>query len=307
MSRLAYKASLCVTLLLGLAGQFVFADSPTTSQATQPSDKSQFTLTEKPRWAFGVGLGYVAGHDYPASANKNRRLIGLPFFVYRGPVLRVGDGGVGAVAIEKPRFRFDMSVSASLNANSADNELRQGMPDLDYLLELGPRLVARLYKSESAAGATTEVNVSLKTRAVLATDFRQLDHTGWVWGGSLTARRGNLFGSRWTAFASLSTLWGSKRIQAYFYDVPDAFATENRQSFTARSGYLGSRVFTGAAATFDKRLRVFAGLQFGLYAGAANRASPLFESTESIGAAIGIVYTIAASKNRVRVLTNETR
>ena len=112
---------------------------------------AQTALISKPVWELGVGAAFFSGHDYPASDDPNDTALALPFFVYRSERVRVQGGGVGAVAIERPRFKLDVSLGGSLNAESSGNAAREGLPDLDFLFELGPRLniFCLLYTSPS--------------------------------------------------------------------------------------------------------------------------------------------------------------
>ena len=67
-------------------------DSADVADALETSD-APAGFTGKPRWEVGVGGGYLESFDYPGSSDPNRRSIALPFAIYRGPVLRLGDGG----------------------------------------------------------------------------------------------------------------------------------------------------------------------------------------------------------------------
>jgi len=53
--------------------------------------------------------------------------------------VQVKDGGIELVAYRSDRLVIDLGVSGSLNSDTSDTPLREGMPDLDFLFELGPR------------------------------------------------------------------------------------------------------------------------------------------------------------------------
>jgi len=261
------------------------------------------SFTQRPRWEFGVGGGYFSGHDYPASDDPNSRAIALPFFIYRSPVLRIGGGGVRAVAIEEPKIRLDVSVGGSLNARSEDNGLREGLPDLDFLFELGPQLEVSLVDRPTAAGGRLELTFAGELRAVVATDFaRNLYANGFVAEVGIDVARRRVFGSRVNLVAGLGIAFADERLQDYFYEVDPAFATPARDAYDGKAGYLGTEVSLGAAIRVTSDLRVFLGLQTGVYAGAANEDSPLFETTSSTGVAAGFAWTLARSRRTIDVI-----
>jgi len=260
------------------------------------------SFTRRPRWEFGVGGGYVAGQDYPASSDPNSRSLALPFFIYRSAVFRVGGGGVRAVAIERPRVRLDLSVGGSLSASSEDNGSRAGMPDLDFLFELGPQLEVSLIDRPAGSGGRLQVEFATKLRAVVSTDFRGVRAQGFVAEAGVDVARRRVLGSRLDLVAGFDVTFADERLQDYFYEVDPAFATPARAAHDARAGYLGSELSLGVAIRARRDVRVFAGARTGLYAGAANEDSPLFETTSSTGVALGIVWTIARSERLIDVI-----
>ena len=135
------------------------------------AQSADFSLETKPVWEAGLGAGFFRGTDYPGSEDPNVAQIALPYFIYRSRIFRVGDGGVGAVAIEEPRLKLDVSFGGSLNAESESDSVRSGMPDLDLLFEFGPRLQYKLFKRTWSGGSQSELTVDTKIRAVIGTDF----------------------------------------------------------------------------------------------------------------------------------------
>ena len=263
-------------------------------------------FASRPRWEFGVGGGYFAGNDYPASSDPNRRALALPFFIYRGPVVRVGAGGVRARAIERPRLRLDLSIGGSLSASAESDGVRAGMPALDYLFELGPQLELSLVDRPVASGGRLQLELAAELRAVGATDFRGTLRTeGFVAEIGVSLARRRVGGSDFDLFVGLDMTFADERLQDYFYEVAPRFETPGRAAFDARAGYLGSELFVGAAWRPTSRLRVFAGLQGGLYAGAANEESPLYEATRSGGVALGFAWTLARSERRIEVIESD--
>ena len=86
---------------------------------------------------FGGG-GWIP--DYPAAGQNHLRGLALPYVLYRGEVLRSDDRGVRGRFYRKDDLEFSLSFGGALGARSRDNRAREGMPNLDYLGEVGPAL-----------------------------------------------------------------------------------------------------------------------------------------------------------------------
>jgi len=271
----------------------------------QQTQTQQFRLETKPVWEAGLGAGFFNGQDYPGSNDPNTAEFALPFFIYRSKIFRVGDDGAGAVAIEEPRFKVDVSFGGSLNAESESDSVRVGLPDLDLLFEFGPRVQYKLFKRDWASGSSTEITVDGKVRAVIATDFEHVRAQGFVYGIGLDLRQSNVIGNSVDIILSTDVSFADKRYNDNFYSVPDEFITAERPGFDARPGYVETISFLGLAIKPHPDWRLFTGIALSSFAGAANRNSPLFETDSSFQYAVGLVWTALRSKRTIDVYTSE--
>lgn len=106
----------------------------------------------QPLWEVGIGGGALNTTKYPASSERNEVVLAAPYFIYRGEVLRIGGGGIRAVVVEDSDFELDMSFGGAFSAKNDDDSIRAGMPDLDYLFEVGPQAIYRLHDFSFAQG-----------------------------------------------------------------------------------------------------------------------------------------------------------
>lgn len=93
-----------------------------------------------------------------------------------------------------------MSLAASFNTKSNDNNARRGMPDLDYLGEIGPQLKIKL--GELFGGKT---ELQLPVRAVFSTDFGRVDHRGYLFNPRFYYKRQNIINSSITMDCSIGS------------------------------------------------------------------------------------------------------
>jgi outer membrane scaffolding protein for murein synthesis (MipA/OmpV family) len=266
----------------------------------------EFELVEKPRLEAGIGLGYFQGFDYPASNDPNTASLVLPFFIYRSEVFRFFDGGgVGAVAIEEPRVKLELSLGGALNAESEGNSAREGLPDLDLLLEVGPQLTVRIFDRVLASGGRAKLSWDSKIRAVVSTDFKGIDARGFVVASGFSFKREALFSDKVDFISNLDVTFADKRFNEYLYAVEPQYATQNRASYAATAGYVQTSVFLGFAFRPTEKLRIFTGVSTGLYGPSANKRSPLFETNQSTTYALGVVWTAFQSKDMIKVYDND--
>lgn len=283
------KLSHWIYLLTLMASGLSFAEDNTA--------KSGNNNITRPLWELGFGAGGGWEPDYPASEQSQFNGIGFPFVVYRGDILRVGDqrGAVRGRFLNTERYEFDISLQASFPVDSEDNDARRGMPDLDWLIGIGPQLKLKLFNHPGK----NRLNLNFPFRAIYSTDLSSVVNRGYVFNPRLTYRHENLTDKKLRLFVSAGSVFATNRLMDYYYAVPPEFATPTRPAFDAKGGYLGSEFSVSLVTSHKKNFRLFLGTKVGLYKAAANRASPLFREELTVGVFGGFIWSIWHSDRRV--------
>lgn len=256
----------------------------------------------KPLWELGFGAGALYGPDYPSSSERHTRGLALPYIAYRGDVLRIGDGqSARAVAFENDRVELDLSFAAAFDADSDDNVLRRGMPDLDYMFQLGPQLKLDLMERRFADESLGLLSFHLQARGVFSSDLDSIDHHGYVVEPMLRYRHYGWLSPKMDATLSLKPVWATRELHEYFFEVPARFATVQRPLYEARSGYFGTGLNFYASYRFSDKLNAFFGVQTTSHHGSANRDSPLYEKDFNVSFGAGFVLLMFASNRMVQV------
>lgn len=253
-------------------------------------------LREKPVWEIGVvgGGGWLP--DYPAADENHFQGIALPYAIYRGDFFRVGDGrGPRGLLVDVPWLELNVGLDASFPVDSSDNDAREGMDDLDYLLEAGPELIVKVLYDDPV----NEFDLSLATRGVISTDFTSVDFVGMTVNPAATYRRNDLFGLDLRAIASLSATFGSDGFNDYFYEVRRRDERPDRPRFNAEAGYVGSELTLGLSWGVTEQLQIFGGTQIGFWHGSANDDSPLFRDKLTFGVGGGLRWSFLVSDRKV--------
>ncbi len=290
-----------LNLSIGLCLLAAVIPGVSTVRAERTDADEKANGVELPRWEFGLAAAALEVPAYPSSASSTERQFLVPWFVYRGDRVRLQDGGAKLIALENRRVTLDISVGGSLNANSQDAPLRAGMPDLEYLLELGPKVDVRLFDELLPGGQQKQLSWATALRAAVSTDFKSADHRGGVLGTQLRYRHRGLADNRLSLSASVTATWASESLLDYIYQVDEAFALPQRPAYDARGGYVGTSLSFGIFHEFNERWSLYIGVSTALHNGAANRDSPLFEKDSTTGIFGGVSWEVKRSRQSVRI------
>lgn len=256
-------------------------------------------LTE-PLWEAGIGGGGFSGPTYPGADDATTQALFVPFIIYRGDVFSIGEeSGARALAFANEKFEFDVSLGASLAADTSEDADRAGMPDLDFLFEIGPQVIYHAAKYEHK-NWTSHFDIKLRTRAVIATDVGSFTDQGYIVEPALVYELKSKRDSSLEFQLDIEMINGSARLNDYFYGVDAAYATPTRPAYEAKAGYIGTELGTSLSYPVNDNFRIFAGFDIEFYQGNANENSPLFVDDMAVSGGIGMVYTFFQSKERVR-------
>lgn len=254
----------------------------------------------KPLWELGFGAGALHTPDYPTSSKKHVRAIALPYIVYRGDVLRIGDGQTArAVAFDNDRIELDISFAAAFDADSEDNELRRGMPDLDYMFQIGPQMKVSLTDFIFDDASHGSLTLALQARGVFSSDLRSIDQHGYVFEPMLQYKHFGFLSPRLDTTISLKPQWASSQLHEYFFDVKSDYVTAGRSEYRSDGGYFGTGLNLYASYRVNEKFSGFIGVQSMSHHGAANENSPLYEKDFTVGFGAGFILKFFASKRTV--------
>lgn len=267
---------------------FLFFLSAAVGGTAEPI-KKDFSL---PLWEAGLLGGGGYSPDYPAAGQNHWRGLGTPYLIYRGSIFRADRDGARASLVKLPWVKLELSAAGSFPASSKHNRAREGMPDLDWLGEFGPRLMVPLWK----AWGYSPLRLYVPLRAVFSTDLSHIKHRGYTLTPKISFHAHDMWRAGWVGLVTVSANFGDRPINAYFYDVQPQFSRPDRPAYDARTGYVGSDLFLGLLIPFHHSFRVFVGGQLNYHDGSANADSPLFKKRLTGGGFLGLGWTFYESK-----------
>ena len=249
-----------------------------------------------PLWEAGAGAAVVSLPDYRGADQGRAWVLPFPYIVYRGEVLKADERRVRGLFFERERFELDISANLQPPADSGDNRARQGMPDLDALVEIGPSLNLALHRSPDRR---TQVELRLPVRAAFATDFSYVDFAGWTFTPNLNVDFRDTLGHPGLKSGILvGPVFSDRRYNRFYYSVDPPFATPERPAYNPAGGYAGTQMI----ATLSKRFpRFWVGgfARWDTLNGAVFEDSPLVKSRHYFAAGIAVAWMIGESKTLV--------
>ena len=243
----------------------------------------------QPKWEAGVGLSGLYLNHYYGSDQKSGYLLPFPYFIYRGDKIGVDRSGINGKLFRSDKLELKLSMSAHLPVSSADDDARAGMPDLNPMVEIGPMLTYRLYRSRQAI-----LKMEIPLRSSTSVDDFRLHYEGLV---SNPRLRSDYYykNLKWTS--SVGPLFGDSGYQSYFYSVSPKYATDQRQAYSAVSGYMGAKLSMGLRVKY-KNLVTGAFFHYINLDGAQNLDSPLLRKKDYISSGFYLAWILKTSQDQ---------
>jgi outer membrane scaffolding protein for murein synthesis (MipA/OmpV family) len=242
------------------------------------------------RWEAGVGTVAANLPLYPGSSQTSSYVIPFPYLRIESEYLDI-DQGVKSKLFKSSNLRFSLSGGLGVPVNSADSNIRTGMPDLDLVLQLGPSLDIVFDNDKTDA---REWRMELPLRVAIATDFSHTQNIGWLLEPRLVYDSDRLRRAGWAYEFTAGMRFATDKYHAYYYDVAPQYATPVRPAFESSGGYSG--LFTDLIASWRKNsLIYFAWARYQYLGGSVYEDSPLVEDTSYIFVGVGLSWIFAES------------
>jgi hypothetical protein len=203
----------------------------------------------------------------------------FPYLIYRGDILRVDRERISGRIFKTDRLLLDISLYGSVPVDSSRNSARSGMPDLDPTFEIGPSLEIKLLENKQDR---YKFSANLPVRAVFAINSSSLYREGFVFSPRLNFEKDDLIPETGLNLGiSAGPMFATSDYHSYYYSVDPAFATQSRPSYSASSGYSGSRLTVGLNKGYKQLVfNAFVSLDF--LQGAVFEDSPLVKTKYSV-------------------------
>ncbi len=268
---------------------------PSFCQNTTDSATSSST---KPLWTLGLFNGVARLPLYRGSATYRIYALPLPYLIYRGKIIQSDREGLRGIFFRSESLETSISIFGNPPVNENDTA-REGMGDLDPILEIGPALkwffLGRaprqyLYLSPAFRWVTS----------VGLPDNLKFSYQGWRFLINLVYQNDAIWGNeQWGSGFKVGIDFADRRYNGYFYDVSEEYALPGRPAFDADSGYGGFMVSGNLIYRINHHFSIAVYGRWDALAGAIYQDSPLVEENNNFTAAAALIWTIATSRKQV--------
>jgi outer membrane scaffolding protein for murein synthesis (MipA/OmpV family) len=257
--------------------------------ATEVVDTPVSPKEPLPLWEIGAVAIAAYQPAYPGSDQDLARVRILPFGIYRGSLLRADGNGLGLRGFRSKRFEWDVSGSGSFGSSANKVRVRDGMPSIGTLVEIGPALKINLGDLADDRRDPRLTQLEIPVRAVFDVSHH-FDHRGWTFEPRLshTAWTGKSF----ALVVSASTLFGDRSLNELYYGVDSPYATADRPAYDARAGLVATRLNASLRHRINSTLRLQYFAQVETVRGAANESSPLVRSRQDAGFGVSLIWGV---------------
>lgn len=258
---------------------------------------SGHAVADQPLWEAGAGVAVVDFPDYRGSDQRRSYVLPVPYFVYRGPFLKVERERVRGLLLKSDRAELDISVNGSVPVKSSSNRARSGMPNLSPTLEIGPSLNLSLFESTKK---DLKLDLRLPLRPVFGVDSSGIRNVGWLFQPQINLDVRGISGMPgWNLGLLAGPIFADARYHQYFYGVDPLYATATRPAYQARGGYAGVQFITALSKRFpDYWVGGFVKLD--TLSGSVIAGSPLVRSKTNVSAGFAISWILGRSQTMVK-------
>ncbi|VUD40779.1 hypothetical protein TDB9533_00351 [Thalassocella blandensis] len=203
-------------------------------RAVGQTESSADVIPERPRLTIGAAFAGQYLNDYRGSSETQLQAYPIPFLIYRGKIIKADRGGVRADFISNQQMELNFSVAGALNGKSDNNALREGMPELESAIEIGPSLNINLTGEDFSEGW----QLRLPVRSVLTISREGVHGIGYTFNPKFTySSPGAIAG--WRAKFNLGLFFATEHYHDYYYSVDSQYVTAERPYYQAEEGFSG--------------------------------------------------------------------
>ncbi len=247
---------------------------------------------DKTHWELGAAITAFNTPLYPGSSVNNTFVIPIPYVRIQSDYFEIDDG-IRGFLLESPDYRLNISGGFGVPVKSSDIPARNGMEDLNAVLQLGPSLELIF---SGGRKKPHEFRLELPLRMAISTDFTSADNAGWIFEPRLSYETLRPFKTGWAYQIRGGLRYGSEKYNGYYYDVPIESQTPNRSTYQSDAGYAGAFVDLMGNWRDSHNIIYFAFLRYQNLSAVAFEDSPLVEQNDAITVGVGLMWVFADNK-----------
>ena len=212
-----------------------FLGSVALSLANQQAQAQEFNGEH--HWALGIGIGTYSVPDYPGSSHIKQFTAPIPYVHYQGPHIKLADGKISSLIFKSNKLLIDMSIDGTPPVKSKNNSARNGMPDLDPVLELGPEFSYYFWKNNKS-----KLYLSLPIHYGFALNKNGIQTISW---SSNPRLKFNFKRGFWKLKLGVGPVYASRQHHDFYYSIALNETNTQRHTYQSDGKFGGLRYSLG--------------------------------------------------------------
>lgn len=251
---------------------------------------------------YEVGLGFLHSHfpHYPGSSLNHSKYLPFPPFTFRGDLISADkDNGLRTDVFNSKYVELDLSFDGTIPSGDQSGSKREGMRELDAIIELGPSIVIHFIPLNKIN--KFEFDFQIATRYAFSTNAINYYDQGATINPFFTFKIHNLFQTKDLFIFGYGQKYATRKLTQIYYNVEKSEQTVDRTYYEASGGLIEKSFSFALFEPLNKRKDIwfFGGFIYANYKDSANRESPLLENKSSTSIIAGIFWNFYKSKTVV--------
>lgn len=245
---------------------------------------------EGTEWEYGAGIAAFNIPLYPGSSQNKQYLFPVPYLKLNTEHFEIDEGIRGFLSLTD-NLLIDISADLDVPVDSNDSVIRQGMPDLDAVIQIGPSLEYTIKRQKNAG---YDLKFELPLRFAFSTDIKNIQSTGWLIEPRIRIDRHRNNQSNWSTTLTVGVKYANAKYYGYYYDVTPQFSTFSRGTFVSGSGV--GEIFSDLIISWRKNdVIVWTYFRYKNLSNAVFSESPLVEKNNYALIAGGVTWVFDTS------------
>lgn len=183
----------------------------------------------KDNLVFGLGMSVLSTPSYIGSEKQNLTILPFPYIEYSGKYLSIDRDKIYNEFYNTEKIQLELSLRGMLPSKSEDTA-RVGMPDLDAMVELGPKLTYNIFAKNDS-----KINLEIPLRAAFSLGDNLFEYQGYF--SSLDLNYQNYVFNNFKINFVMGFGFSDQKINNYYYEVNSNYVNTNRNEYHSKSGY----------------------------------------------------------------------
>jgi outer membrane scaffolding protein for murein synthesis (MipA/OmpV family) len=239
------------------------------------------SLYSKNNSTYGLGTSFISAPLYIGSKKTNSYILPFPYIEFKSKYFNVDRNKIYNNLYNSEKVKVEISLRGVLPVESKDSA-REGMPNLDPILEFGPKYSYSLYKNNDS-----RVSLELPLRATFTVGDELFEYKGYT--SNINIKYKNKVFNNYKISYTFGLSYNSEKINNYYYEVKPQYTNKNRIEYKTSSGYGG---FHNSFAFTKKTKSLWYGAFIKHYYldGVVFEKSPLYEKNNALFYGFAISY-----------------